>query len=239
MVKLLGRYIGYTALCNWLGSLWNAALGFSVIDLENDYLFVRFQSERDAEFAFTQGPWTIMGHCLIVQLWTPRFDNSMEEIESVIAWIHLLGMALHYYHKKILRMLGQIIGSIIKVDYNNESATRGKFARLTVEVALTKPLISQFFLDGKVQKVEYEGLPTICFGCGKYGHNHEACPNHAAGSVSGVKRVDINQVNIDLPVPEGSGEAAQHIPKFGPRILFPEKENLERIKERRFYVIQA
>lgn len=239
MVKLLGRYIGYTALCNWLGSLWNAALGFSVIDLENDYLFVRFQSERDAEFALTQGPWTIMGHYLIVQLWTPRFDNSMEEIESVIAWIHLLGMALHYYHKKILRMLGQIIGSIIKVDYNNESATRGKFARLTVEVALTKPLISQFFLDGKVQKVEYEGLPTICFGCGKYGHNHEACPNHAAGSVSGVKRVDINQVNIDLPVPEGSGEAAQHIPKFGPRILFPEKENLERIKERRFYVIQA
>lgn len=239
MVKLLGRYIGYTALCNWLGSLWNAALGVSVIDLENDYLFVRFQSERDAEFAFTQGPWTIMGHYLIVQLWTPRFDNSMEEIESVIAWIHLLGMALHYYHKKILRMLGQIIGSIIKVDYNNESATRGKFARLTVEVALTKPLISQFFLDGKVQKVEYEGLPTICFGCGKYGHNHEACPNHAAGSVSGVKRVDINQVNIDLPVPEGSGEAAQHIPKFEPRILFPEKENLERIKERRFYVIQA
>lgn len=239
MVKLLGRYIGYTALCNWLGSLWNAALGFSVIDLENDYLFVRFQSERDAEFALTQGPWTIMGHYLIVQLWTPRFDNSMEEIESVIAWIHLLGMALHYYHKKILRMLGQIIGSIIKVDYNNESATRGKFARLTVEVALTKPLISQFFLDGKVQKVEYEGLPTICFGCGKYGHTHEACPNHAAGSVSGVKRVDINQVNIDLPVPEGSGEAAQHIPKFGPRILFPEKENLERIKERRFYVIQA
>lgn len=239
MVKLLGRYIGYTALCNWLGSLWNAALGVSVIDLENDYLFVRFQSERDAEFALTQGPWTIMGHYLIVQLWTPRFDNSMEEIESVIAWIHLLGMALHYYHKKILRMLGQIIGSIIKVDYNNESATRGKFARLTVEVALTKPLISQFFLDGKVQKVEYEGLPTICFGCGKYEHTHEACPNHAAGSVSGVKRVDINQVNIDLPVPEGSGEAAQHIPKFGPRILFPEKENLERIKERRFYVIQA
>lgn len=180
-----------------------------------------------------------MGHCLIVQLWTPRFDNSKEEIESVIAWIHLLGMALHYYHKKILRMLGQIIGSIIKVDYNNESATRGKFARLTVEVALTKPLISQFFLDGKVQKVEYEGLPTICFGCGKYEHTHEACPNHAAGSVSGVKRVDINQVNIDLPVPEGSGEAAQHIPKFEPRILFPEKENLERIKERRFYVIQA
>lgn len=54
-----------------------------------------------------------------------------------------------------------------------------------------------------------------------------------------MKPARINQVNIDLPVPEGSGEAAQHIPKFGPRILFPEKENLERIKERRFYVIQA
>lgn len=78
--------------------------------------------------------------------------------------------------KKILRLLGQIIGTLIRIDYNTESAIRGKFARIAVEVALNKPLVSQFLLDGKLQKVENESFPYICFNCGTYGHNKETSP---------------------------------------------------------------
>lgn len=154
VIKLLGRYISYKALCNRLGTIWSSTLGFSIIDLENDYFLVRFKMEGDAEFALTQGPWTIVAHYLVVQPWTPHFDSFKEAINSVIAWIRLSGMAFYYYHKRILRMLGQIIGTVIRIDYNIESATRSKFARIAVEVALNKPLVSQFFLDGKIQKVQ-------------------------------------------------------------------------------------
>ncbi|KAH9669733.1 hypothetical protein KPL70_021912 [Citrus sinensis] len=112
----------------------------------------RFKSEGDVDFVLAQGPWTIMGHYLIVKPWNPHFDCSTEEIESVIAWIRLPGMALHYYHKSILRMLGQIIDSVVRIDYNTEPAARGKFTLITVEVALNKPLVAQFLLDGKIQK---------------------------------------------------------------------------------------
>lgn len=44
-------------------------------------------------------------------------------------------------------------------------------------ITLDKPLVSQFLLDGRIQKVEYESLPNICFTCGKYGHNKDLCPN--------------------------------------------------------------
>ena len=47
---------------------------------------------------------------------------------------------------------------------------------LAVKIALNKPLVSQFLLDGKIQKIEYESLPTICFECGKYGHVLSKCP---------------------------------------------------------------
>lgn len=40
-----------------------------------------------------------------------------------------------------------------------------------------RPLVSQFQLDGKVQRVEYENLHVICFHCGKYMHNKEGCPD--------------------------------------------------------------
>ena len=89
-----------------------------------------------------------MGHYLIVPLWSPQFDSSKEECDSVIVWIWLPGMALHYYHKHILQMIGQVIGNVVRVDYNTESATRGKFARIAVKVSLSKPLVSQFLLNG-------------------------------------------------------------------------------------------
>lgn len=55
VVKLLGRMIGYKALCSRLDFLWANTRGFSVIDLEKGYYLIRFRSEEDAHFALTQG----------------------------------------------------------------------------------------------------------------------------------------------------------------------------------------
>ena len=73
-------------------------------------------------------------------------------------------------------MIGNVVGKVIRIDYNTESLTRGKFARIAVEVSLNKPLCSHFCLDGKMQKVEDENFPVICFNCGIYGHKNENCP---------------------------------------------------------------
>lgn len=56
-----------------------------------------------------------------------------------------------------------MIGRVIRIDYNTAATTKGKFTRLAVELDLEKPLCSQFQPDGKLQRVEYEGLPKICF----------------------------------------------------------------------------
>lgn len=52
---------------------------------------------------------------------------------------------------------------------------RGKFARLCVEVDITKPLLAKFWLKRKVRRIEYEGVHLICFICRTYGHNAELC----------------------------------------------------------------
>lgn len=235
---MLGRTSGYCALCNRLGVLWSSTSGFSVIDLENDYFLVRFKSEGDAVFALTQGPWTLMGHYLVVQSWNPHFDSSTDGIDSVIAWICLPGMALHYDHKRILRMLGQIIGKVIRIDY--ESATRGKFARIAVEVTLSKPLVSQFLLDGKVQKVEYENLPNICFGCGKYGHNCESCPDRVVmnGRVGETGLAGASQ-NAKILPEKGTEGDIQDLPEYGPWMVVSRKGKSRIIKGRRLLVIWA
>ncbi|ESR42059.1 hypothetical protein CICLE_v10013460mg, partial [Citrus x clementina] len=174
VVKLLGRMIGYKALCSQLEILWPNSGRYSVIDLDNGYFLVKFRKEDDADY-----------------LWSPHFDSSNEKIDKITAWIRLPGMPLHYYYKKIIRMLGHVIGKVIKIDYNMELATRGKFACIAVEVSLESPLISQFLLDGRIQRVEYEALPTICFGCGKYGHTSSSCLDKLILKARGEKMNDM------------------------------------------------
>ena len=96
-------------------------------------------------------------------------------MDEVIVWIRLPGLTVHLYDKKILQKLGHLVGTVIKIDANTTSSTQGRFARIIVTIFLAKPLMSHFELDGKVQKVEYEGLPVICFTCERYGHNSNMC----------------------------------------------------------------
>lgn len=84
----------------------------------------------------------MLGHYLTIQAWSPHFDSANEKISSIVAWIRLPRMPLHYYHKKVLRLLGQVIRNVVRIDYNTESTTRSQLARIAVEVALDKPLCS-------------------------------------------------------------------------------------------------
>ncbi|XP_028104122.1 uncharacterized protein LOC114303175 [Camellia sinensis] len=54
-------------------------------------------------------------------------------------------------------------------------ATRGKFARVCVEMDLNKPLKPKFMLEGMVYNIEYESLHSFCFLYGKIDHRKEAC----------------------------------------------------------------
>lgn len=65
---------------------------------------------------------------------------TMENINIITAWVRLHGMSIHYNHKRVLRRLGKIIGHVLKINYNTTSATRGKFARIVVELCLKKTL---------------------------------------------------------------------------------------------------
>ncbi|RYR57473.1 hypothetical protein Ahy_A05g023204 isoform D [Arachis hypogaea] len=65
---------------------------------------------------------------------------------------------------------------MLKVDEHTSIHSRGKFARICMEVDLRKKLVTSFSTLGKYFRLEYEGLHLICFNCGRYGHKHDGCP---------------------------------------------------------------
>ncbi|KAK3185110.1 hypothetical protein Dsin_028427 [Dipteronia sinensis] len=68
-----------------------------------------------------------------------------------------------------------MLDRMCKVDPITMNQARGRFARICVEIDISKPLLGSLSIDDRDIRVEYESLGLICFNCGRYGHNKESC----------------------------------------------------------------
>lgn len=65
---------------------------------------------------------------------------------------------------------------MLKIEKLMSIHSGGQFARICVEMDLDKPLCPFFFvIRGYKLLLEYEGLHSICFNCGRYGHKLDQC----------------------------------------------------------------
>ncbi|KAL4294558.1 hypothetical protein AHAS_Ahas18G0240100 [Arachis hypogaea] len=70
---------------------------------------------------------------------------------------------------------GSTIGSMLKIDRTMSIHSRGKFARIFVEINLSKQLVLRISVLESILNIEYKGLHIICFRCRKYSHKSEVC----------------------------------------------------------------
>lgn len=175
IIKVMGRNVRYTYLLKRLNTIWHPKSKMELTSMENDYYLVKFNSVADYEFAKYGGPWMILEHYLIVKEWRPDFRPHSDATERVLVWVRFPDLPLEYFDNSILFRIGKKIGNPIRIDGATSLISKGKFARLCVEVDLTKPLLSKFWMRKKVWRIEYEGIHMICFKCGIYGHNAGTC----------------------------------------------------------------
>lgn len=113
-------------------------------------------------------------HYQEVMRWRPNFDPwKTESKKKIAAWIP--GLPIEFYNLDSLwrvgGMIGGMIGRTLKVDMATTIASRGKCARLCVEMDLRKRLLPNFRALGYVLcmrkfRIEYEGQHLLCFNCG-------------------------------------------------------------------------
>ncbi|KAL4363955.1 hypothetical protein GQ457_04G039590 [Hibiscus cannabinus] len=161
IIRLLGKTIGYRTLLNRIHYLWNPM----------------------GDHGGTMG---LYGSYLTVQPWSRGFSTNVSHPDKVMVWVRLPRLLYRYYTKSLFRYIANAIGRVVRIDYNTEDGKRGRFARLAVIVDLNRPLVSGIVIDGTRQDIEYEGLPSICYSCGKYGHAKETCGiENGNGNVGG------------------------------------------------------
>lgn len=89
-----------------------------------------------------------------------------------------------FYDESFLMGLASMIRMLIRVDMNSLRTIRGKFARVCVELDLTKLVVGKVDIEGFLHNVKYEGLNIICTKRGCYGHKTGQCGKKEVAEVA-------------------------------------------------------
>ena len=145
------------------------------VRLGYDFFLIRFAQKDDYEAVLKKGLWFISEHFLSIRPWELYFKPSSANISSVAVWIRLNELPIEFYNAEALYQIGKAIGNVLRVDTHTSSKTRGKFARLCVQVDVDKPLINTVLIGRFEQAITHEGIHRMCFSCGRMGHRRESC----------------------------------------------------------------
>ncbi|KAJ4833358.1 hypothetical protein Tsubulata_002604, partial [Turnera subulata] len=72
--------------------------------------------------------------------WKPKFDLTNHKITSVVAWVQIPGLSCEYYDRLLLQTVSNLLGRMVQLDHNTQEAIQGCYARVALELDLSKPL---------------------------------------------------------------------------------------------------
>ncbi|KAH7835169.1 hypothetical protein Vadar_023516 [Vaccinium darrowii] len=175
IICVIGRSFGHSYLIHKLETMWKPLEKMMCMDLGDHFWLIRFNSHSDMTKVLNEGPWFIGPHYVTIRKWEPEFDTSTAKVSTSVVWVRLPGLPVEFYDKEMLLKIGAKVGKLLKIDLRTESNEKVRFARLCVQVDLSTALVSRVRVGNHIQKVSYEGIPSICFKCGLTGHKIQNC----------------------------------------------------------------
>lgn len=185
IIKLVGKTIGYRYVLHRLEMMWKIEHNFSLTDLPNGFFIAEFTHRSDCDTALFNGHWMIFDHYLHVQQWVPNFTENDAQINFLPVWVRFPILPVEYYSTHWHVRAEKQTGKMLKVVDTTFNVSREKYARVCVEIDLTKPFMTGYRLKKKLWRLQHEGLHNICFHCRRYGHMGTACPQVISMEPSG------------------------------------------------------
>ncbi|KAL0431507.1 UNVERIFIED_CONTAM: hypothetical protein Sradi_0776700 [Sesamum radiatum] len=156
------------------------------------HYLLKFKNPDDYFVALAGGPWFLFNSYVHVQQWKPWFSPSEEPPKTIFLWIQLPQLPIEYFHVDALFRIGKLIGRPIKTDSHTFSQSKGRYARLCIEVETTKPLPPALVIDNHVQQIKYELHMAFCSNCGAIGHLPATCSLSQTGTQGPADSNDMN-----------------------------------------------
>ncbi|XP_042009085.1 uncharacterized protein LOC121757635 [Salvia splendens] len=150
--------------------------------------------------------WLIDRHPMRVFKWSPDFDTYCES-PIVAIWCNLIGLPIHLFDQSALFAIGKLLGTPIQVDRATANKSRLSFARICIEIDITKPPPEEIILDicgqETVRQVRWDKIPSYCQECKHVGHASDVC--YATGKRERPPRRNYHTAPPNQPQPADQG----------------------------------
>ncbi|KAK2653124.1 hypothetical protein Ddye_012980 [Dipteronia dyeriana] len=97
-------------------------------------------------------PWVIANQYLVVQKWKPNFVPGYENIQCMPIWVRLSKLPMKWIDSELLWNIRGMLGTTCKVDPITAAQARGRFARISMEIDISKPPKGALNIDSRVIK---------------------------------------------------------------------------------------
>lgn len=141
IIKVFGRSVSFKVLEQRIRDICKLERDCEIIDLESGFFLTRFYSKRDYLHVLNNGPWVILGHYLTLTKWRQNFRPSLEKVSSTLVWIRFPEVPIEFFEESVLLQMGNLVGRAVKVDDTTMEVSRGRFARVCVEIDLSKKFL--------------------------------------------------------------------------------------------------
>lgn len=175
IMYVLGGDLTMNSVKLYMMKYWNFVALPEMFYNEEGYFIMKFKTIEDRDAVTRNGPYTIYNMTMFLREWTSGFSLKDDMLRAVPIWIKLPRLPLHLWGAKNLGKIGSALGKPLFTDECTAHKLRVSYARILVEVDITKKLrdfITIKDLKEKVikQPVEYEWKPLFCEKCKKMGH---------------------------------------------------------------------
>ncbi|RYR19068.1 hypothetical protein Ahy_B03g063745 [Arachis hypogaea] len=155
----------------------------------------------------------LLGRRISLLVFSRRLEAVWEKQNTIASWKRLPGLDIKYYEEDMLKRIGNVVRTMLKVDANNTTRkTRKKFAKLCIQLDLTEPLLSYHFINRAKYMVEYKGSYNICFSCGMVSHEKASCPKNKGAVEKGAPEAAVGECSMAKKLGERNVKSDQDNP---------------------------
>ncbi|CAH9075787.1 unnamed protein product [Cuscuta europaea] len=216
---ITGKFPGLKAIYD-LKNTWGVSC--QIKTHAKGWIIFKFQNDGDREKVLNGGPYTIFGMQLLLKSLSEDFSFDDDEFLKVPIWVKFPNLHMKLWNEEAMSEVASMVGVPLSTDKVTQNRSNHHFARVLIEVDVSKPPRLSFHIrlpSRKVvnQMVVYETFPNFCFHCKMYGHHPFICKKLASKerdlAIVDKKEDTVNEGSqveiVDIAVPAAQPDAQE------------------------------
>nr|XP_016509258.1 PREDICTED: uncharacterized protein LOC107826745 [Nicotiana tabacum] len=195
----MGETPGYSVMHRYISQMWNSITMPDLFLHGEGYYVVRFHNTKDMNEILFSGPYSIRNRPIILKPWTPAFDFSQEFMTEIPLWVKFPKLPMSCWGCGSLGRIASALGKPLFADECTTKQTRISYARMLIEVNVSKPLPDTIVVmepNGKKfqQEVVFEWKPQFCTQCLTISHICNKQPEQQGRPIQNRRRGEQKKV---------------------------------------------